>query len=205
MKRIMVLVLTVVMMVCFSSCAVAEHLFKAETLTGKQTTVTTASVPTIAPTAAPTTAAPTTTAETTTTAASTTSAAGLFTVRLDAENRIYSGPDFDYAVVGTLGQSTVYTIVEEVYNGDYRWGKLKSGLGWVCLSMPYGDYSSEYYTVNYTIHLEEGTPIYKGPVPGEQVGTITQSTMYTIVEECYNNAGSFGRLKSGLGWVELGS
>lgn len=144
-----------------------------------------------------------TSAPTTTSSATVPTSAGSFTVRLDAATPIHSGPSYDFSQVGTVGQSTVYTIVEESINGTERWGKLKSGLGWVCLSMPYGDVSSEYHTTNYTVRLEVGTPIYSNPSPANEVGAIVQSTMYTIVEECTNNAGKWGKLKSGLGWVEL--
>ena len=45
---------------------------------------------------------------------------------------VYEGPGYDYGVVDTVGAAGTYTIVEEEvdYEG-IRWGKLKSGLGWI--------------------------------------------------------------------------
>lgn len=45
---------------------------------------------------------------------------------------VYEGPGYDYGVVDTVGAAGTYTIVEEKvdYEG-IRWGKLKSGLGWI--------------------------------------------------------------------------
>jgi hypothetical protein len=53
-----------------------------------------------------------------------------------ADFPIYSGPSYDDYVVGTVEVATVYTIVDEVLNFEgYLWGKLKSGAGWVDLSL----------------------------------------------------------------------
>ena len=56
----------------------------------------------------------------------------------------------------------------------------------------------------YLIRLTEGTPIYS--ITGTvvvQVGTITQTTKYTIVDETVVNNTKYGKLKSGAGWVIL--
>ena len=42
---------------------------------------------------------------------------------------IRKGPGTNYAITGAIKNKGVYTIVEEK-NG---WGKLKSGVGWICL------------------------------------------------------------------------
>ena len=42
---------------------------------------------------------------------------------------IRKGPGTNYAITGTIKNKGVYTIVE-AKNG---WGKLKSGVGWICL------------------------------------------------------------------------
>ncbi len=127
-----------------------------------------------------------------------------YTIRLDASTAVYSGPGFSNEYVGSVGQTTTYTIVEEIHNNSSKWGKLKSGLGWVCLDGVAEKDDKIYISVDYTTYLEEGTTIYSGPgyeySPAE---TIAQSTNYTIVEECYNNARCWGKLKSGLGWVDL--
>lgn len=65
-----------------------------------------------------------------------------YTVNLtDPEQRIYEGPDFqaNISAMGTIGQAGVYTIVEEATDdAGNRWGKLKSGAGWICLSKAQG-------------------------------------------------------------------
>lgn len=40
----------------------------------------------------------------------------------------------DYKIVGTIKKGEVYTIVEEKIVGTMKWGKLKSGVGWICLN-----------------------------------------------------------------------
>ena len=52
-----------------------------------------------------------------------------------ADQSIFDGPSYDYALVGTVQQRGTYTIVEETW--DYEgnlWGRLKSGAGWVDLT-----------------------------------------------------------------------
>lgn len=122
---------------------------------------------------------------------------------LDATTPIYSAPGYHYTYLGTVGQSTNYTIVEEKSIGGEIWGKLKSGRGWVPLSMAPGDITDERWDVNYTVYLNAGTTIYGTPSPSRAVGTITQTTYYTIIEERVNNSGHWGKLKSGLGWIDL--
>lgn len=56
----------------------------------------------------------------------------------------------------------------------------------------------------YVIKLVAGTPIFK--IDGSnvtKVSSITQSTGYTIVDECVTNYLKYGKLKSGAGWVVL--
>ncbi|MCL1964727.1 MAG: phage tail tip lysozyme [Firmicutes bacterium] len=58
-----------------------------------------------------------------------------YTVKVTADVlNIRKGPGTNYAVVGTIKDKGVYTIVEEtVGTGAVKWGKLKSGAGWVSL------------------------------------------------------------------------
>lgn len=56
--------------------------------------------------------------------------------------------------------------------------------------------------VGYTKTLNNGTPIY-AEIGKSKTGTITTTTKYTIVEEKTVNNVKYGRIKSGLGWVEL--
>ena len=53
----------------------------------------------------------------------------------DANCPIYSTPSYNGGYVGTVQEAGSYTIVQETCDEYGRlWGKLKSGLGWVCLS-----------------------------------------------------------------------
>ena len=57
-----------------------------------------------------------------------------YTIHLVAAVQIFSEPDYDGVYVQAVGQDGVYTIVEESIDTDgNRWGKLKSGIGWVNL------------------------------------------------------------------------
>lgn len=98
---------------------------------------------TVLPTAAEPTAQTTAAAEATEPAALPTEQRVLpYTVKLtDPGLRIYQRPDFQAnpGAMETIGQAGVYTIVEEATDdAGNRWGKLKSGAGWVCLSKAQG-------------------------------------------------------------------
>lgn len=53
-----------------------------------------------------------------------------YLVKVDAVLNIRSGPGVEYKKVGVIKDFGTYTIVEQRGN----WGKLKSGIGWICLS-----------------------------------------------------------------------
>jgi hypothetical protein len=56
-----------------------------------------------------------------------------YTVRVTASVlNIREGPSTSYKVTGTIRDKGVYTIVE--VSSDGKWGKLKSGLGWISLN-----------------------------------------------------------------------
>ena len=59
--------------------------------------------------------------------------------------------------------------------------------------------------VPYTIPLEVATPVYSGPsYDWEYAQIVDQDGVYTIVEEAVDEEGNlWGRLKSGVGWVDL--
>jgi len=58
-----------------------------------------------------------------------------YTVKVTADSlNIRKGPGTDTAIVGAIKDKGVYTIVEEAGGpGAARWGKLKSGAGWISL------------------------------------------------------------------------
>ena len=48
---------------------------------------------------------------------------------------VYDAPGFFSNIAGTIDYPGIFTIVDEQYDGDnLKWGKLKSGLGWINLS-----------------------------------------------------------------------
>lgn len=56
---------------------------------------------------------------------------GTYTVRVNVDKlTIRKGPGTSYAAVGSVSKGGVYTIIE-TKNG---WGRLKSGVGWICLA-----------------------------------------------------------------------
>lgn len=57
-----------------------------------------------------------------------------YTVRITANTlNIRKGPGTKYATTGQLKKGGVYTIVEESMSGTTKWGRLKSGAGWISL------------------------------------------------------------------------
>lgn len=52
-----------------------------------------------------------------------------------ADLQIFDGPGYDAVYVGAIGAAGTYTIVEEQTDEEgNRWGKLKSGVGWIDLT-----------------------------------------------------------------------
>mgnify|MGYP003298459115 CR=1 FL=1 len=57
-----------------------------------------------------------------------------YLVRITASSlNIRAGAGTSYKVVGVIKDKGIYTIVEEKMNGSTKWGKLKSGAGWISL------------------------------------------------------------------------
>lgn len=57
-----------------------------------------------------------------------------YVVRVTADElNIRAGAGIKYEITGTIKDKGAYTIVEEKMNGSTKWGKLKSGIGWVSL------------------------------------------------------------------------
>lgn len=126
---------------------------------------------------------------------------------------IYSGPGYEYNYVMTLYEQGVYTIVEECYNTktNTMWGKLKSGVGWISVyDANYKNQASSNNTQSfepYLITTKPSTDIYSGPgYQFDLVMTLDEQGVYTIVEECYDYStdSTWGKLKSGVGWIDLG-
>jgi len=85
-----------------------------------------------------------------------------YTIRVeDPERLIYAEPGFHQEVTACFEEAGVYTIVEERYDQDGNlWGRLKSGIGWVCLTEPpitpiHADFAPEHFVSNYQWHCGE--------------------------------------------------
>lgn len=138
---------------------------------------------------------------------------GMYKVDVDELN-IRKGPGTNYGTNGSITDKGTYTITE-IQNGS--WGKLKSGAGWINISTSYCTYAgvasgganssgdssvsgSCYKTGTYKVNVAE-LNIRKGP--GTNYGTngsIKDKGVYTITEI---KNGSWGKLKSGVGWINI--
>ena len=85
-----------------------------------------------------------------------------YTIRIeDPETYIHSGPALAHDVTALVEEAGAYTIVEEATDADGNlWGKLKSGLGWVCLTDPplapiHADYAGETFNAYHAYWSDE--------------------------------------------------
>lgn len=92
----------------------------------------------------------------------TTEPAGDYVLRIeDPETMIYAAPGFVSEVTALVEEAGAYTIVEEQTDADgNRWGRLKSGLGWVCLTDPplapiHADYAAEDFNAYHAYWSDE--------------------------------------------------
>ena len=126
-----------------------------------------------------------------------------YRVSLKKGTPIYKGPGEEYGFAQNVRVDGVYTIVKEAVSEDcYLWGRLKSGAGWVRLS---DEPVTAMRNVPYTIKIPAWVSIFHGPGCDfgykQLVGT---DGAYTIVEERIDEEGKiWGRLKFGVGWVDL--
>ena len=115
MKRIAIICLLLCMILC--GC-------KAEQETTASTTETTANTTETATTTEATESTETMTPEN-----------EAYTIKLKAYIPIFSGPGYDEIYKTVVGEDGVYTIVETLTDAEgNKWGKLKSGIGWINLT-----------------------------------------------------------------------
>ena len=105
----------------------------------------------------------------------------------------------------------------EIKNGS--WGRLKSGAGWINISSAYCSYvgatsgggssnngsgsaGSNSKTGTYKVDIPD-LYIRKGPGTGYAKNGFCPKGVYTIVETKSANGYTWGRLKSGAGWIAL--
>jgi len=125
----------------------------------------------------------------------------VFTVKVtdDALN-IRKEPTVSSSITGVIRDNGIYTIVDTKGN----WGKLKSGAGWI--NLKYADKistasadkdTSKVFKVKVT---SNALNIRKTPkVDNNITGVIRDKGVYTIVD----TEGTWGKLKSGAGWINL--
>lgn len=139
---------------------------------------------------------------------------GSYLIRITAKTlNIRKGPGTNFPVVGIFKNDPhMYTIVEEsLGTGAKKWGKLKSGAGWIAL-----DFTEKVGTVSkpeepifksYVIKITAKTlNIRQGPGTNYPVVKTFKNDphRYTIVEEATGiGAKKWGKLKSGIGWIAL--
>ena len=150
-----------------------------------------------------------------------------FRVKITASAlNVRSGPGTTYSRSAVpVGRDEVYTIIDTSPNG---WGKLKSGVGWICLDyVEIGATVAEavpgavaemgasttvttaipdisVQEVSYTVLVTASAlNVRVGPGTGygisREVSSVRKGDKYTIVE----TQGNWGRLKSGAGWICL--
>ena len=136
---------------------------------------------------------------------------GTFTVEVSVSDlRIRSGAGTSYTNKGYI-QKGVYTIVETKVAGGYTWGKLKSGAGWIALDytkyvrkVADGSSNNNSSSVSFKIQVNvSDLRIRSGAGTSYTNKGYIQKGVYTIVETKVAGGYTWGRLKSGAGWIAL--
>lgn len=139
---------------------------------------------------------------------------GLYKVNVGDLN-IRKGPGTNHGINGVITNRGTYTIVE-VKNRS--WGRLKSGAGWINISSAYCSYAgaasgggssnsgssagATSKTGKYQVSISD-LYIRKGPGTGYAKNGFCPKGVYTIVETKDADGYTWGRLKSGAGWIAL--
>lgn len=126
-----------------------------------------------------------------------------YQIPLSGNTPIHKGPGDHYAYRQDVGEDGVFTIVEEINDVYGRvWGRLKSGLGWVCVS---DEPVLTFRETPYAGKLPAWASIFDGPgYDFAYTKLVGMDGVYTIVEEVLDDDGNvWGKLKSGAGWVDL--
>lgn len=110
----------------------------------------------------------------------------------DPELLVYGGPAFRHGAVDLVGEAGTYTIVEEQTDADgNRWGRLKSGAGWLCLTDPalapiYADYAAEDFNTYHAYWSEESEYITSiGFTPAERLTEVKFGLLNWFETESY--------------------
>lgn len=135
------------------------------------------------------------------------SPAGSYTVKVTTDVlNIRKGPGTNFAITGQIKDRGTYTIVKESNgSGASKWGKLKSGAGWISLDYTNknpgsssGGYVPTYRLGLYVVNTPSGLNVRKGPGTNySRIKTYTNGTRF----DTYEIDGNWARTPSG--WVCL--
>ena len=131
---------------------------------------------------------------------------GIYKVNV-SELNIRKGPGTNYATSGSIKDKGKYTITK-IQNRS--WGKLKSGAGWINVDKAYCTYqgsssnggSSSSSTFQVQVNISD-LYIRKGPGISYSKNGFCSKGVYTITETKNANGYTWGKLKSGAGWIAL--
>lgn len=135
MKKLAALCLVIGMIITLAACGNIRFKYAPTTNTENSIQSTESSIPT---TETPNTTHTSATTETqrSTSGSTAPSNSNRLVKILRSDFPFYDGPSYDNSPVGTVEVAGTYTIVEEVLDSEGNlWGKLKSGVGWVDLSL----------------------------------------------------------------------
>lgn len=127
-----------------------------------------------------------------------------YTVKVSISDlAIRKGPGVTYDKTGGVTGKGTFTIIEE----RSGWGKLKSGAGWIPLSLENPKETSEKVDTSFKVKVEISyLNIRKGPgMNYDKTGRTTGVGTFTIVEvqDGEGSNSGWGKLKSGAGWICL--
>ena len=123
---------------------------------------------------------------------------GLYTISLTTGTPIYDIETMKKT--GEINASTKYTITEEKTINGSKYGRLKSGAGWVVVEAAKPQEPKTPQSQSYTKSFKANELVYK-EAGGSTIGTVGANGVFTIVEEKKVGYKVFGKLKSGAGWV----
>ena len=126
---------------------------------------------------------------------------GMYRVDVDELN-IRTGPGTSHQVVGAIRDKGTYTITET----QGSWGKLKSGAGWINCSNKYCTRISdiEEKETEFKVRVKAtDLNIRKGPGTSFGKNGYIKPNVYTIAETSKADGYTWGKLKSGIGWIAL--
>ncbi len=119
---------------------------------------------------------------------------GLYTISLTTGTPIYDIETMKKT--GEINASTKYTITEEKTINGAKYGKLKSGAGWVVVEAAKPAEPDKSYTVSL-----KGSDLLYESAGGRTIGSVGANGVFTIVEDKKVGNTTYGKLKSGAGWV----